>query len=44
VVGRLGSDIHLFEAAEVIAFHAEGGLVFVLTSGASRRCRANAGC
>jgi two-component system, LytTR family, response regulator len=33
IIGRLGSDIHLLETADVIAFHAEGDLVFVLTSG-----------
>jgi DNA-binding LytR/AlgR family response regulator len=31
IVGRLGSDLHLLDPSEVIAFQAEGELVYILT-------------
>ncbi len=39
IVGRLGSDLHLLDPEEVIAFQAEGDLVYILT--ASGRYYAN---
>lgn len=39
IVGRLGQDLHLLDPGEVIAFQAEGDLVYVLT--ASGRYYAN---
>ncbi len=32
IVGRVGSDLHLLEPAEVIAFQAEGDLVHIITA------------
>lgn len=32
IVGRLGTDLHLMDPSEVIAFQAEGELVHILTS------------
>lgn len=32
IVGRLGSDLHLLDLADVIAFRAEGDAVFILTA------------
>lgn len=32
IVGRLGSDLHLLDPGEVIAFQAEGDLVFIITA------------
>lgn len=32
IVGRLGQDLHLLDPAEVIAFQAEGDLVYILTA------------
>ena len=32
IVGRLGHDLHLLDPAEVIAFQAEGDLVYILTA------------
>ena len=32
IVGRLGTDLHLMDPSEVIAFQAEGELVYILTS------------
>ena len=32
IVGRLGTDLHLMDPADVIAFQAEGELVYILTS------------
>lgn len=34
IVGRLGSDLHLLDPEEVIAFQAEGDIVYILTAGA----------
>ncbi|MBL8228083.1 MAG: response regulator transcription factor [Bryobacterales bacterium] len=31
IVGRLGNDLHLLDPSEVIAFQAEGDLVFIIT-------------
>ncbi len=33
VVGRIGADLYMLEPADVIAFHAEGDLVYILTAG-----------
>lgn len=33
IVGRLGSDLHLLDLADVIAFRAEGNTVLVITAG-----------
>ncbi len=35
IVGRLGSDLHLLDPSEVVAFQAEGDVVYIIT--ASRR-------
>jgi DNA-binding LytR/AlgR family response regulator len=32
IVGRLGNDLHLLDPSEVIAFQAEGDLVFIITA------------
>lgn len=32
IIGRLGNDLHLLDPSEVIAFQAEGDLVFIITA------------
>jgi DNA-binding LytR/AlgR family response regulator len=38
IVGRQGTDLHLLDPAEVVAFQAEGDVVYIFTSGGRYYC------